>query len=108
MDYEWYHHVSRARACGMSDDRINSIRLATKNMNIEDAVFANAVDEMMKQKKISIYTLDELLALVGKEGVLDTIATVGFYSTLGFILNSFNTPLDDNILNEMTNQPLKL
>jgi len=46
--------------------------------------------------------------LVGKEGVLDTIATVGFYSTLGFILNSFNTPLDDNILNEMTNQPLKL
>ena len=106
VDYEWYHHVSRARACGMSDDRINSIRLATKNMDIEDAIFANAVDEMMTQKKISTHTLDELLALVGKKGVLDTIATVGFYSTLGFILNTFNTPLDNDIFNEMTNQPL--
>jgi 4-carboxymuconolactone decarboxylase len=37
---------------------------------------------------------------------LDVIATVGFYSTLGYILNSFETPLDDNIVREMADQPL--
>ena len=30
VDYEWYHHVSRARACGMNDHRINSMKLATE------------------------------------------------------------------------------
>jgi hypothetical protein len=50
--------------------------------------------------------LKNLYSLVGKEGVLDTIATVGFYSTLGFMINSFNTPIDDDIMNEMINQPI--
>mgnify|MGYP005639354753 FL=1 len=106
VDYEWYHHVSRARACGMNDHRINSMKLATENMNTEDAIFAGAVDEIMEKKKISPNTLKNLYSLVGKEGVLDTIATVGFYSTLGFMINSFNTPIDDDIINEMINQPI--
>jgi alkylhydroperoxidase family enzyme len=106
VDYEWYHHVSRARACGMKDHRINSMKLVTENMNTEDAIFAGAVDEIMEKKKISPNTLKNLYSLVGKEGVLDTIATVGFYSTLGFMINSFNTPIDDDIMNEMINQPI--
>ncbi|MDA8800486.1 carboxymuconolactone decarboxylase family protein [Amylibacter sp.] len=106
VDYEWYHHVSRARACGMNDHRINSMKLVTENMNTEDAIFADAVDEIMEKKKITPNTLKNLYSLVGKEGVLDTIATVGFYSTLGFMINSFNTPIDDDIINEMIKQPI--
>jgi hypothetical protein len=59
----------------------------------------------MDQKKMLTRTLESVIALVGKKGVLDIIATVGFYSTLGFMLNSFDTPLDDNIAAEMTDQP---
>ena len=77
-----------------------------ENMNTEDAIFADAVDEIMEKKKISPNTLKNLYSLVGKEGVLDTIATVGFYSTLGFMINSFNTPIDDDIINEMIKQPI--
>jgi DNA-binding transcriptional regulator YhcF (GntR family) len=82
------------------------MKLATENMNTEDAIFADAVDEIMEKKKISPNTLKNLYSLVGKEGVLDTIATVGFYSTLGFMINSFNTPIDDDIINEMIKQPI--
>tara|TARA_B110000459_G_C16473175_1_gene430722 strand:- start:695 stop:925 length:231 start_codon:yes stop_codon:yes gene_type:complete len=71
----------------------------------EDAIFAKSVDELMDQKKMLTHTLESVIALVGKKGVLDIIATVGFYSTLGFMLNSFDTPLDDNIAAEMTDQP---
>ena len=61
VDYEWYHHVSRARACGMNDHRINSMKLATENMNTEDAIFADAVDEIMEKKKISPNTLEKFI-----------------------------------------------
>ena len=70
------------------------------------AVTMFAILSFMHVNFVGRFMASELLALVGKEGVLDTIATVGFYSTLGFILNTFNTPLDNDIFNEMTNQPL--
>jgi len=104
--YEWCHHVSRARACGMGDQRIVSIKGDNQDMVAEDATLARAVDELFAQRKLSAETIDAVQDLVGKEGVLDVIATVGFYSTLGYILNSFETPLDDNIAREMADQPL--
>jgi 4-carboxymuconolactone decarboxylase len=75
-------------------------------MMAEDATLARAVDELFAQRKLSAETIDAVQDLVGKEGVLDVIATVGFYSTLGYILNSFQTPLDDNIVREMADEPL--
>ena len=73
---------------------------------MEDMTFAKAVDELFDQRKLTTDTIGIVMDLVGKEGVLDVIATVGFYSTLGYILNSFETPLDDNIAREMVDQPL--
>jgi 4-carboxymuconolactone decarboxylase len=104
--YEWSQHVSRARACGMDDQRIVSLKGDNQDMMAEDATLARAVDELFAHRKLSTETIDAVQDLVGKEGVLDVIATVGFYSTLGYILNSFETPLDDNIAREMADQPL--
>ena len=98
--------MSRARACGMDDQRIVSIKGDNQDMVAEDATLARAVDELFAQRRLSAETIDAVQDLVGKEGVLDVIATVGFYSTLGYILNSFETPLDDNIAREMADQPL--
>jgi len=46
-----------------------------------------------------------LEAEIGKEGIFDLIATVGFYSTLGFMLNSFPPPLDEGIARELRETP---
>lgn len=105
-DYEWSHHVSRARACGMEDVRIASIRGAIDAMAPYDAVLARAVDELFDDKRLSGATQEALVALVGREGMFDVLATVGFYSTLGFILNSFGTPLDDDVAAELAARPL--
>jgi 4-carboxymuconolactone decarboxylase len=105
-DYEWKHHVSRGRACGMSDERIASIAGEIEGMSDEDAAIARAVDEMFDEKRINAQTLEGLSALVGIEGVFDVIATVGMYSTLGYIVNTFSPPLDDDVEAELSKQPL--
>jgi 4-carboxymuconolactone decarboxylase len=106
-DYEWSHHVSRARACGIEDARIASLRGPLGNMTAEDASLAGAVDELLADSRISTTATAKLVDLVGKEGLLDVMATVGFYSTLAFIVNTFGTPLDARIEQELSEQPLE-
>jgi len=92
--YEWVHHTLRGREHGMSDARIQSMAGPLSAMQAEDAVFAQAVDQLCQTGAMDTDTQAKLAALVGKHGVLDVIATVGFYTTLGFILNSFAVPLE--------------
>ena len=105
-DYEWSHHVVRARRCGMSDARIDSIRGAPDDMADEDALLCKAVDELFEHRRMAPATLTRLAQNAGKEAALDLIATVGFYATLGYILNSSNTPLDADIASELAKNPL--
>ncbi|MGR3322784.1 MAG: carboxymuconolactone decarboxylase family protein [Pseudooceanicola sp.] len=105
--YEWAHHVSRARALGMTDARIASIRGDLSGMAPDDAVLAGAVDALFADKALSPEQAEAVTALVGRAGMFDLIATVGFYSTLGFILNTFDVPLDDRIAAELSEKPLE-
>ena len=38
--------------------------------------------------------------------MFDVIATVGFYSVLGFIVESFDTPIDAAVAAELKEKPL--
>ena len=104
--YEWSHHVSRARRCGIDDARISTFQGPVEAMEPEDAILAGAVDELLTDAKLTERTIKRLVALVGKEGVLDLMATVGFYATLAFIVNTFKTPVDAPIAQELADRPL--
>lgn len=104
--YEWSHHVVRARALGMDDARIASLDGDIRSMGSDDAIIASAVDQLIEGARLSSEILDDLSRLVGAEGVLDLMATVGFYSTLAFILNSFDTQIEDEILEALEADPL--
>lgn len=103
--YEWAHHVVRARKCGMSDARIATLRGPVALMSGEDAVIAKTVDELLSSSVMSPEAQAGLVACVGLTGVLDVMATVGFYSTLAYIVNSFDVPIDDDIARALADQP---
>ena len=103
--YEWAHHVSQSRACGMDDARIASIAGEVGAMETDDAILAQAVDELFDRKSLRGETREKVIALVGTDGLFDVIATVGFYSTLGYIVESFATPLDVDIERELRDNP---
>lgn len=97
--YEWAHHVVRGRAAGLSDERIGQVRAepgAVAAGQGDDLLIA-AVDDLMDEGRLQPARLEALLQAVGKAGVLDLMATVGMYSTLAFILNTFETPIEPQI-----------
>lgn len=102
--YEWAHHVSRARKLGFDDARIAAMR----GMPIgEDGLIARGVDALMDHRRLPAPLEAELATALGRAAVIDLIATVGFYSVLGYLLMTYDTPLDAAIAAEMAEQPLQ-
>ena len=104
--YEWSQHVLRARKVGLTDARIASLKGPLDGMLDADALLCRAVDKLFDSKALPPEMLRDLLGAVGRKGVLDLVATVGFYTTLGFILNSFGVPLDDDAATELEKHPM--
>lgn len=103
--YEWAHHVSRGRAVGMAEARIATMAGPLEDMSDEDRVLARAVDELMSEARLLPDTRAALIAAIGAEGMFDLMATVGFYSVLGFIVNSLDTPVDADVAAELQARP---
>ena len=101
--YEWAHHVSRARKLGMSDARIAAVREMPEG---EDGLIVRAVDALIDDKGLAPEQEEELAAAIGRTAVFDLIATVGFYSVLGYMLNTYRTPVDPAIAAELEAAPL--
>lgn len=102
--YEWAHHVCRARALGMADDRIIAMRSTPTG---EDGLIAEAVDSLFDNRRLSLDLEQRLAASIGRPAVFDLIATVGFYAVLGYILMTYETPIDEGVKAEMTAHPLR-
>ena len=103
--YEWQQHIDRARKRGLIDARIASIAGAPANMAPMDAVLAVAVDDLFDRNKLTDTSVSAITQQLGKTGVFDLIATVGFYSVLGYTLNTFDVPLDDDIAEALRQHP---
>ena len=106
--YEWAHHVHRGRKIGMDDARIASIAGPLAAMTAADATLARAVDDLFDTRRLSPASQQALVDLVGAQGMFDLIATVGFYSVLGFIVESFDTPIDTAVAAELKEKPLAM
>jgi alkylhydroperoxidase family enzyme len=104
--YEWDHHVSRGRAAGMADRDIAALAGPVEAVAEQDRPFARAVDELAAGARLRPATAADLAARVGKKGMLDVMATVGFYTTLAYVVNSCDTPLDPAIAAELADRPL--
>jgi alkylhydroperoxidase family enzyme len=105
--YEWAHHVSRARALGLADARIASVAGPPAAMAPEDALLAQAVDALFDGRGLPAGLERDLAGRFGRGAVFDLIATVGFYSTLGYLLNTYDPPLDDAVAAELAARPLR-
>ncbi|WP_422058132.1 carboxymuconolactone decarboxylase family protein [Sphingomonas sp.] len=93
--YEWAHHVARGLAVGLSDQRINATARGAEGN--EDGLLIAAVDALLDHGKLSPALLDRITRKLGTPAVLDIISTVGMYTTLAFLIETFQVPIDRGI-----------
>jgi 4-carboxymuconolactone decarboxylase len=97
QDYEWGHHVPLARAAGLNEDVIAAVRDGGTFTGPDDvrAVW-QMVSELEYRRGLSDSTFDAALAAVGDGGVVEVIATAGYYTTLAMTMNATRTPVPDD------------
>lgn len=97
QDYEWGHHVPLARAAGLGEEVITAIRDGGTVTGPDDvqAVW-RMVSELEYRHGVSDSTFEAAIEAVGDDGVVEVIATVGYYTTLAMTMNAARTPVPDD------------
>ncbi len=96
--YEWAQHVVIGKRCGLTDQEIAAIKQgpAAPNWSPVESAMLQAVDELTADAFITDDTWAALSDLTEKQK-MDLIYTVGQYTQVSMLLNSFGVQLDDGL-----------
>ena len=92
--YEWTQHAAIARREGVTDAEIDRIKRGAAGWLPADAVLIQATDELHHDHFISTPTWAELARHFTQKQCMDLVFTVGQYTQVSMILNSFGVQLD--------------
>jgi 4-carboxymuconolactone decarboxylase len=95
--YEWVKHEPPARAAGLSDTAIDTIRTGQEPPGLDETqrgalVVARCV---MEYRSIPQDLQERLIGLVGIEGVIELVVLVGFYRMIAGVIFAFDVPLPE-------------
>lgn len=96
--YEWAQHEVIGRDCGLTDVEIQRIKEgpASPLWSDLDRAYLNAADELVRDHFISDDTWAALSSLTDKQK-MDVVFTIGQYTQVSMILNSFGVQLDEGL-----------
>lgn len=96
--YEWAQHEVIGRDCGLTDVEIQRIKEGPSSplWSDLDRAYLRAADELVRDHFISDETWAALSALSDKQK-MDVVFTVGQYTQVSMILNSFGVQLDEGL-----------
>ncbi len=97
QDFEWDVHAPGALAAGLSPEIVAAIADGRRpdGMREDEAAIWDFVAELLRARGVSDATYARVSGVVGEQGVIDLVGTVGYYSTLAMIMNVARTPLPD-------------
>ncbi|WP_291201994.1 carboxymuconolactone decarboxylase family protein [Hyphomonas sp.] len=96
--YEWAQHVRIGKQCGLTDDEIVRIKAGpdAPGWSAIDAALLRATDELTSDAFVTDKTWGQLAPLTEKQR-MDLVMTVGQYTQVSMMLNSFGVQLDDDL-----------
>lgn len=94
--YEWMQHHRIGLDCGLTAEEITRIKTGAgaPGWTPLEAAMLRATDELVSDHFISTATWDALAEL-GDQGRMDLVYTVGQYTQVSMMLNSFGVQLED-------------
>ena len=93
--YEWSHHVSMAKAEGITDEQIDAVRRGEASDDFDRTVLT-AVDELEEKSQLSDQTWAALGERLDDQQRMDFVFTVGCYALLAMAFNTFGIQLEND------------
>ncbi|MGA2880571.1 MAG: hypothetical protein ABSG13_16605 [Bryobacteraceae bacterium] len=93
--FEWLAHRQAAVQAGLSEDKVKAIAEGRRPLGMsadEEAVY-NFITELFKTKQVSDDTFAAVQNSVGERGIVDLLATVGFYQIVSMYMNVDRLPM---------------
>ena len=102
--YVWTVNQAPAKAAGLSDEVIASIReyRAPAGLDANDASVVQFVLEILRQHRVSDTTFEGLRAMVGDAGVVDVLIVSGYYHSLAHSLQALEVDLPEGTTSALT------
>lgn len=96
-DFEWGFHHPIALEMGLPSEVIDDVGHHRRPASARPAAAAvwDLVEELQATRQVADPTYAAALALVGEQGVVEVVATVGYYTTLAMTMNVARTPPPD-------------
>jgi len=95
--YEWYLHKTLALNAGLNAAVIDAIQAGRRPapMQPDETVIYEFCTELRDRRRVSDGTFKAALSLLGEKGVVDLVATMGYYDLVSMALNVDRYPLPD-------------
>ena len=92
--FEWQAHVRLAREAGLPDAIIEALRVRETPVfeSDEQAVVYDLAMALLVDRAVTRALYDRAVGVIGEQGVVDVIATTGFYTMVSMTLNAFDVP----------------
>lgn len=96
--YEWAQHVRIGKDCGLTDEEIERIKAGpdADGWTATEAAMIRATDDLTNDGFVSDASWEALNDLTEKQR-MDLVMTVGQYTQVSMMLNSFGVQLDDGL-----------
>jgi 4-carboxymuconolactone decarboxylase len=100
QQFEWSYHHPLALEAGLDPAIADAIAEARRPDRMDDAAAAvwDVLDELFRTRQVSDGAWAAAVAQLGEAGVVEVVATAGYYTTLATVMNTARTPAPGGLL----------
>jgi 4-carboxymuconolactone decarboxylase len=94
QQFEWSYHHPLALEAGLDPAVADALAEGHRPDDLDDAAAAvwDVLDELFRTRQVSDGTWAAAVTQLGEAGVVEVVATAGYYTTLAVVMNAARTP----------------
>ena len=95
QQFIWNAHIKLADKAGVRPDLMQAIAEGRRPVKMADdeAMIYDLCDELFRNRSISDATYSRALAMIGEQGIVEAVATIGHWGSNAMMMNTERIPL---------------
>lgn len=93
QQFEWAVHAPLALKAGVAEETVEGLKEGRRPvMAADEALVYDLCHELLRNRGLSDATYAEAVRMLGEQGLIDLLATIGYFTTVSMIMNVAHTP----------------